>query len=261
MIGQRFRIVLLFIGLMAASNSLKASAATICENPRTTAFICMSMHHLLSHALILETQKDLVQVNYPLLEAIGGSVERFSSSLLTQRLYSVHLENIEGLRTVAQDLSSKAARENPNSFKTANLMKQNCLSCHSPNTSPGAPDSYEGISRLWGDERLRCNELGKNPYVCKHMHGLSDLFQIFDTSLFLSDLDFRLVELVSEEIARISSNLMVFKEDIHPGSKEIFKALHQESLELVELARKEDQMVILKSQDLRQRCQSCHEHR
>jgi len=255
---KRISLALVLILCLPLVGNLKA-ATDSCDEANRISFICRKMKNLRSQVTVLDAQRDLMQVNYPLLESIGKNIEMGVNELMTRREYNAHLAGIEPVHHLAVELSSEARDHNPNALNTANRFKKQCQNCHG---LPTAKVPWDKILMTDWDQVIRhCNtntSRNHNPYVCKSMYGIRSLVEYFDTALHSGNFDFALAEENSREVNRIAKDLLQIGGPIHEEQGASLKEIVAKSEVMIEYAAKRDPALFQFANQLHQTCVKCH---
>ena len=233
-----------------------------CFEPGRVAYVCLTMHHLRSHVQLIEQQRDMLRSDYTMLKNIGNSMEQAIAKLMVSRHYNEHLRAISDVRAMALRLKGEAIQQNFQALRTANLIKQRCQSCHSLATEETPdeerPSWKEVFAMDWDSINKRCNSEGRNPYVCKHMFGMSTMFSYFESAYLANEFDFELAESAASELLVLAEAMMQISGGAHEDGVDPFITVKNAATELKQLAAKRDPYVYQRSQTLSQACDSCH---
>jgi hypothetical protein len=205
--------------------------------------------------MLLGEQRDLMQVNYSLLSSIGQSMEDLVNQLMTSKEYESHLDGIEIVRDTASELVQLAQKEKSEAFETANTLRSHCTQCHS-NPAPGRSVSWHALSRIsWETITNRCNEVGRNPHLCKNMYGMVSAISYFRSASDLENIDFKLAYESAKELARVASYIQGFRTH---ADTQLLTRVEQEAKEIMILAESKDASYLEKGYHLTNSCFNCH---
>lgn len=241
-----------FALIIAFSFSKNASADL---TPPT--LLVRQMHTLKSQLDILESQRDLVVINFPLIEAVGKNMLEITNDV-TWYTYA-HAPTIESLKSEVESMVTEAQLKDSSAYTTANDLRSSCLGCHS-NVSPASGIKWQDLPGLsWMGVLEMCNgdsNHGINPYTCKNMYGMQTMVNYFVISEASKNRNFQAAAEVAKEIRRIAKGL-VKSNFIHGGNK-MLKNVASQALTIETLAKRLDSNAFSQAKLLSQSCTQCH---
>ncbi|GIL18225.1 MAG: hypothetical protein BroJett040_19760 [Oligoflexia bacterium] len=244
-------------GMVLATQS---SFASLCNDPIRPNLICHEMKNLRSHIMMLEAQRDLMQVDYSYIKTVADSLAQSVSSLQSRLPEEMenHTVALKDLSEQTAQLARLADNKNPNAFIVSNSLRDNCIECHRNEGGAGGKKWDDIFKQDWNKISQKCNTTGRNPYVCKQMYGMITNFSYILTAYMSSIENYDMTEKTSSEIARISKNLVdnnfAHDEDRVANIKEV----NSRANEAVALAQKKDPAAFSKAYSVTESCMECH---
>ncbi|MEQ1877037.1 MAG: hypothetical protein ABL958_10355 [Bdellovibrionia bacterium] len=247
-------VFVLSAGIGAAALSYENDS---CSQPGRFAPLCRTMKHLKSHILLLDSQRDLNQANFGFLAVTLESFRQSIVSLSAVGSWSIHLEKLEAAKVLTEKALVEARNLDPQVFKTANQIKTSCQQCH--NSSSPAGLKWDDIFKTsWSVGSSRCDEPGRNPFVCRQMHALVSIFESFESGANAGRLDFNFAAANAREARRIVHLLQSFRKPIHEGGNALLKDIELKAIELEDLAMRQSPLVFEKAPAVSWSCIQCH---
>lgn len=258
---MRFITVLtsLFLGTVLAS-SAQAQSKGLCTDPLRQPEVCLRMQNMRATVNLLDAQRELMQVNYPYFASISGAlvenVENIIQKIKMNR--PEHVDGLKGVEKYAQEMGAFAQNQDPQTLVAANLVRTQCMNCHSA-TAPASGINWDEVFKHdWDSTVKRCNLPGRNPYVCKSMNGMLTAYGYILTSYNAGIQDFAMTEKTASEIVRIltdlkNNNLLHFAEAYRNDAE-------LEAREIVKAAQAKDPDVFGRAVYLPQLCMKCHDN-
>ncbi len=226
-------------------------------NAQPTVTLADKMRVLKSQLDVLQSQRDLVVINFPMLEAVSENMVEITKDVSWYTL--AHAPTIELLQKDIQVLVTEASLRDSNAYTTANDLQNSCLICHS-NVSPASGIKWEDLPGLnWAGVVEKCNSNsmhGTNPFTCKNMYGMKTMVNYFTSSHIAENKNFKATAEVAKEIRRISTGLV--KANFVHGGKKILKEIAHEAMTIETLAKRLDPRAFGKAQAMSQSCTQCH---
>lgn len=250
----------IFFGL-ALSFSFYASAASICDDPMNYNFICNKMKNLRGHIMMLESQRDLMQINYDYIRDVSESLSTTSTELMNELPFDLedHRPALQYVATRAAQVQQMANRRNPQVFQEANVLRKSCATCHT-SAEPTSGVKWDEIFKMdWTKIVQKCDESGKNPFICKNMYGMVTNYGYVMTAYLNKVENHKMIETSAQEIVRISG-LLVAENFLHDRMANI-KEVHDRAKETVLLAQKKDPLALEKAYEITESCMGCHTQR
>jgi hypothetical protein len=244
----------LFLGTLTA----EAQGFSLCGPSTNTPVFCARMKHLRATVNALDSQTELMQVNYELLGSLAISLEnntRYLADLVPQEMLS-HKEGLKRINALAKDFRLLAADKDAEALVTANMVKGQCLNCHtSANPTGGIPwNDVFGFS--WDKIAKECGRVGRNPYLCRSMNAMMTDYNHILTGYAAKIEDFELTASIAGEIARVLKDLKA-KGFNHLGEANRLEA-EVSAQNVVTLAKAHDATVFEKARALNTTCSKCH---
>jgi len=238
-----------------------ASSASICDDPLNYNFICNKMKNLRGHIMMLESQRDLMQINYDYVRDVSQSMATASTELMNELPFDLedHRPALQYVATRAAQVQQMADRRNPQVFHEANLLRRSCTSCHTP-AEPTSGVKWEEIFKMdWSKIVQKCDEPGKNPFICKNMYGMVTNYSYILTAYLNKVENHKMIETSAKEIARISS-LLVSENFLHDRMANI-QEVNERAKEAEALALQKDPRSLEKAYEITESCMGCHTQR
>ena len=215
------------------------------------------MRLLRSELKLIESQRELMQVNFALMGSIGTEMKEVTEAILLRSDLTTHMSALRDVRKSATDVVSLARKEDLNAFAAANEISRRCLNCHE-NIAPTSGHSWTQINSMnWAAINQVCNSEGRVPYTCKNMHGMLSAVAYFQDVEAVGLVDLQAVEKVGLEIARVATELKQ-RNAVH-GSERVFGDIQTNALDISTLARQGLSEARQKAGDLVQSCRECHQ--
>lgn len=235
-------------------------AADLCDEHAADQEICYKMNNLRAQIHALDAQRELMQVNPSYLEAFGFSLARSARAILKIIKPGIPEHNM-GLAEVAKlgnELAKNAIESDSSAMLiTANLVKNNCATCHTGRNPANGNDWNRVFKNDWSVISKRCNEPGRNPYLCKSMNGILSAYSFQGTAASANIQDFEMTQKTSEEVMRILVDLKN-KKFKHFDSKLRDRA-EATAAEVAQLASEKNALAFEKSKELLNTCTQCHQ--
>jgi cytochrome c553 len=229
-----------------------------CEGNIIDRLLCQKMINLRSQIFVLETQRELMQVNPQLLGALGrglAGTAREALQLLGPDLPE-HRQGLAGVALMADQLAGFADANDGQMMIVANSMRTNCATCHSSRNPPGNIGWDDIFQNDWSDINKFCNQPGKNPYLCKSMHAMLSTHAYHHTSFQANIENFELTRETAKEILRILGDLNVKNFKHLPDDKRL--EAETAAQEVVRLTEKQDRRAFEKARGIIASCMNCH---
>ena len=247
------------ITIILASAFANAQASGICMDPMHDNDICQRMRHLKATINGVDAQRDLVVINYPYMEALAANMRENGSAMLQhlEDSNSSHAKGIRNLVFLATQMQQTAIDKDPETFTRANLIRNNCMTCHAADNPTSGVKWNEVFKRDWAQITVGCNSEGRNPYLCKSMNGMVTAYGQMITAYVAGITDYRLTEMSSLEVVRILQSLKM-NNYVHM-QEDIRKEAEDRATEIAALAKAQNPEVFEKSFELPNSCMHCHE--
>ena len=254
-----------FIALALISISATAQAQTsvspdalsiVCSAPGRNQAVCERMRLLRAELNLLDQQRDFAQLNFPLLQAITEDMALNIERLLMISGSSPHLEALGQVRDEARRISKMAQENRVDAYRDANSLKTQCLACHS-SVAPRSGIPWEKIAaQSWDEITNRCNEAGRNPVLCKSMHGMRAMLLYMESASLVGSINYVLLERVGREFVRLIDQIVKNRGD--HGRYDTLSDVRRQAQDLITLAKKRDAQAYRQGETITQSCQTCH---
>lgn len=233
--------LLLFVWVLAFSSgtSVKGALATEASS---------DMKHVGNLLALFEAQRELVQTNFPYLEAIGRDLARSSAQLLQSSSRNHPPALLNEVRGLALQFADEARAQDVGLFKTGNRIHTRCQECHTSPT-PGSAPAWDNISQT-------CNAPFRNPYLCRSMHAMVTYLHYLQSAQENEDQDYDLLEPATKEFVRIAQDLRLKK--ARHGKEGVLERLENEGAAIALAAVQHDPAAFRKGVALRAVCEECH---
>ena len=233
----------------------KDKQPSLCANSSFASELCLEMRYLRVHIMLLGEQRELLQVNYRMLELLSRSLQQILARLSNSPLYDEHLQGIEEIRTTADELNMLAQLNKPDALVQANALGGHCTHCHQ-NPMPSRQLYWHDLALIsWDHIAKRCNEPGRHPYLCKKMYAMVSSLAYFQEALNRREVNYELAAEAARELVRISNDLQRFRP--HGDSPEL-SVVEQKATEIMRLAANRDVKFLELGSGLTNTCFHCH---
>lgn len=221
MIGNPLRLLLLNLVIipMIASN-VWASDATVnsCELPGRDVNLCYKMKNIKNMLNLLEGQTALMDLDYPYLESISNNMGQVVDRILVQMGESSHLASLVEVRKQVAQVSTFARQQDVQVFQSIQGIKTKCQSCHSDQT-PTSGIGWEQMGAIsWNTINQKCQAEGRNPFICKLMHGVSTQVAFIESIEASQVVNFGATEVAGLEALRLIDILSGLKSSSTPSA-------------------------------------------
>ena len=248
------KVINLFLGSVIAINVAYAGDSCL-DNGRNTA-LCYEMKHIRSLLNILESQPDLMQNNFGLIEKSSKDMTQVLNSILIRHASNPHISHVQNLRSQTLLLASEAQRESLEAHLTIGKLKTNCTACHAK-SAPSSGHVWDEIAvGSWAVLNENCKVPGRNLYVCRSMYGMMMGINYYFAATKSSRKSFETSAEVAKEIYRIANDLES-RRAVHFMDLP-FSEIKAGALEVFSLAQNEDPKAFEKGLELRNTCMKCH---
>lgn len=234
------------------------SHANVCDDPLRASVVCVKMQNLRSHIMMLESQRDLMVINYNYVRDVSTSLGQLALDItkdLPTELAN-HAPALNSINQQADEIKNLATEKDPTVFTFTNTLRSNCAQCHSNNNPPSGIKWDQIFNMDWNHIVATCNSNGRNPFICKQMYALvsnySSLFTAYNAGLK----NYKLAQTAAEEISRITS-LLIENNFLHTRT-EFLTQVQAKAQEVIRLAGNQDPTTFEKSYALASSCMNCH---
>ncbi|MGZ5279943.1 MAG: hypothetical protein ACXWC9_08375 [Pseudobdellovibrionaceae bacterium] len=207
---------------------------------------------------VLDGQREMVQVNYPYLAAIGMTMKDNLAAIINVIDISQegHLDSLLAIRADVAEFEILARNENIKAVLVANNIRQKCIACHATQ-QPQSGVQWEDVFHYdWEKVAMDCNRNGANPFICRNMNGLLTAYSHILKQMITGLSDFEVLRQNALEIVRLFSEMK--KANALHMSPELTEKAAQEAQEIAILAENKDSRVEERATNLAQTCTSCH---
>jgi hypothetical protein len=218
--------------------------------------LCLQMRHMRNLIHGLESQKELLHVDYSYLVCVSNELDDLLGRILRSASGSTHIRALEDIRSVVRLTRRRSEEQNLEAFRLLGHIQTHCQRCHTEQAPPGR--RWEDLSRAsWPQISLRCNEAVRNPYLCKQMYGMLAQVQLLESGLGLGTPRYETMAAAAGEIERISNELTRLG-GVHGGVTEPLQRISQAAGELKSLSQGRNPEALNKASQVSQTCRECH---
>lgn len=248
--------------LVGAALVSSVSQAQTCTDPLRNQEVCQSMRHMKSQILGLGAQRDLMQINYPLLKELATEINYVSTNVKDKVRIDdpSHIGGLIAISGMSEELIRQSSANSTESLMVANRIQTQCASCHAKENPASGYNWGKIFKNDWPQFYTKCNEFDRNPYRCKSMHGMFSAYSNFFTASQLGRENFELARLNALEIARIAGDLKE-KGIFHEGGLALITEVNQKALSVAKLAEQKDPETFPKALAITESCMQCHSDR
>lgn len=243
----------LFLGL-----SLTWAENSCYQAGRNTS-LCLEMKYVRSLLNILESQPDLMQNNFQLIERGSRDMTQTLNSILVRNSTNSHLQFFQELRNKTLLLASQAQKHSLDVHKSIVTLKETCQKCHASASENTSVKWDEIASGSWTKQVEICLSQGRNPYLCRNMLGVLTGINYFLASQDSARTSYEMSFEVAKEIYRISENLESLS--AHHEGEAGFGAIKLQAWELMTMAQEKKPDLFQKVRETQQICLKCHGER
>lgn len=235
--------------------------ADSCSDPSRQQDVCREMKHLRSQILVLGAERDLMQINYNLLDQVGQEIVSGAGRALNNISLSDenHAGGLIGVQAIAMDLREQAKNKSGEALITANKIQQQCATCHSSAQSTSGHSWDDIFKSDWSVFYKKCNSPERNPYRCKSMHGMFSYYSGFFTAQQLGIKNYELTELEAKRITSIAADLRA--NNLVHGLEDLIGKTAIDAAEVAQLAAQKNPEAFDRALALTQTCMKCHADR
>jgi len=251
----RFSVTFLF-GLSLFSVPSHAESTDSCLAPGRNTQTCFEMKQIRSALNLIDAQRDLMQLNYPYLEAVSQDLNFVLSSIIIRSESNPHMGPLSAVRNQVSLLGSQAAAQDIRAVQTGNEIRSKCLACHAAEVAP-AGRSWDEISKgSWDTQSKICLEEGHNPYVCRSMLAMLAPLTYINAAERNNYQSYVMTEKVADEVGRIAKD-MSQKKVLHSADLP-FEQIALEAAVVATMAKNQNPAVFGYASNLRNSCMYCH---
>jgi hypothetical protein len=233
-------------------------AKNLCTDPFHQAEVCERMRYLKASINVLDGQRELVQVNYPYLAAVGSTMKENIIGVMNviNLDQEDHLIALKNIKNEVSELEVLANAQDIKAVLKANTIRKNCAACHSGNEPVSGVKWGDVFYYDWEKVTKDCNRNGGNPFVCRSMNGLLTAYSHILTQMTSGVQDFTSMKQDGIEILRIFGDMK--KVNAFHMRPELVAKAETDAQELVQLADRRDPMVYEKAALMTNACSACH---
>ncbi len=229
-----------------------------CDSAGRDAALCARMRHLRRQLNLLDTQRELMEVDFAYTAAVADDMAATMQKMLTSRLPSAHIEPLSRLRSRVLGVADFARMPDVRALCEANELKQGCLSCHSEQ-EPRSGRRWSELSGLdWLRLNARCSREGSVPYVCRSMYGMLTQIDYLRSADQLGAVNFGAIGAAAGEIERIATALQKLGAIPHADILPLDPVV-ESAAKIRVLAKRRDAGALERTAALVQSCARCHE--
>lgn len=247
-----------FVALLALVSTTALAGTTPCSDPLRNQDVCYKMQYLRAQVNALDAQRELMEVNYGYLATLGYGLKTSAESVMNKVDLPEHKIGLEKVAEMGDALLGYASDDDGHALVIANQVRNACVTCHAPAGNPASGIKWGDVFAVdWNQIAQRCNEAGRNPYLCKSMNAMLTTFGALQTSWAAGVRDFEMVKYSADEVARVLRELKRRKVLHLP---ERFRAdAEATAQEIANLAAQRDPSVFERALMLPASCVRCHE--
>lgn len=239
------------------TNSM-AHAAGLCGVNSTSPDWCNRMGHLRATINSLDSQRELMQMNFEHLLNLGVSLEQNAQQLqsITPTKVADHAQALDTIKTMGADLTRLSKLSSPEALVVANSVRSQCLNCHNSSNPTREIIWNDVFGYDWFKVSKDCSMEGRNPYLCKSMNAMMTSYNHLLTAYKAGIKNYAVTGSVGKEVVRVLRDLKE-KNFNHLGeaNRQMAEAKAQE---VVDLAKAQNPDVFEKAFDLTSTCMNCH---
>ncbi len=249
--------VTILAGLVSGSVS---GAASLCDDPMGANQVCNDMKNLRGHIMMLESQRDLMQLNYDYVRDVSGSLSDAAIDLMNQLPtdFEDHRPALRYVATQAKVASQLAGAKDPQAFTKSNTLRQSCNGCHT-SAEPSSGVRWDEVFKMdWSKIVEKCNLPSRNPFLCKNMYGMVTNYSYVSSAYLSQKSDNKMLGTIAKEISRISG-VLVENNFMHDRMSNI-QDVRVLAEEVMKLAAQNDPSTLEKANAMVESCMGCHSH-
>lgn len=220
--------------------------------------VILRMRTLRAQINLFDAQKELMQINFPYLAAVGTSLNSNANEILKILGPGLpeHQMGISGAAQLGSEIAELASKEDVLALNKANLVRNNCATCHASENPPGGVNWDQLFQYDWSSIVVGCNSADKNPYLCRSMNGLLSAYGYLLASKEAHIEDFEMTGQVANELVRILVDIKT--KNFNHLPEDIRSKAEKDSRELASLAQDRNPSVFEKAPGVIKACQECH---
>jgi hypothetical protein len=250
---------LLLVGLMIFGGTTQAAASMCTSSDKPE--VCYNMRHLRASINALDAQRELMQVNPGYLAALGLALRDtavYIRSIIGPGIPEHHM-GLSGVERLGGELATQAATMNTDMLKTANVIRNQCATCHGPANPNGGVDWDRVFNYDWQQITEHCNTAERNPYLCRSMNGMLSAYGYLLTGHDAKKRDFTMTRQAADEIARILVDLRT--KGFNHMPEELRSQAEADARVIAQMAMEKNPEVFERATRMTNACQECHERR
>jgi len=254
--GGVMKNILTIIFVLIGFSSI-ALASGVCEDS-SRKDICLKMRHMRASINALDAQRELMQVNPSYFEAMGAVLIMTVNKV--QKEYGLgipeHFMGLSGVEKLSIQLTKEASDRNVDMLKTANLIRNECATCHSTTNTNGSIDWDKIFNYDWNAIAEHCNNSDHNPYLCRSMNGMLSAYGYILTAQEANLPNFAMTQQTADEVVRILVDLKVKKFNHLP--EDLRNQAESAAREVSQMAAELNPNVFERATHMTAACQQCH---
>ncbi|MEQ1664975.1 MAG: hypothetical protein ABL927_06320 [Bdellovibrionales bacterium] len=249
------KMLILSLVLVGFSSTVFAEGA--CDDSSRKS-VCLKMRHMRASINALDAQRELMQVNPAFISALGSvlvvTVEQVKND------YGIgipeHLMGLAGVEKLSAQLTQEAINKDVNMLKTANIIRNQCASCHATSQTDGRIDWDRIFNYDWNAITEHCNSDDHNPYLCRSMNGMLSSYGYLLTAYEAGLPNYQMTEQAANEVVRI---LVDIKQKGFSHLPEDLRNQSEAEARIVsKMATERNPQVFKRATQMTEVCQQCH---
>lgn len=187
--------------------SVWAQTQNSCEQPERDTILCYKMKHMVSLINLFDSQRDLMQTNYPLMKSLAADLEQVVDQIMITNTSTPHIKDVVFVKMDAQEIQERASAEDIETFKIANSIKSKCLNCHGEVDPKSGYKWSDVTAQGWAQVLPTCNESGRNPYICKSMFALKADLNYMSATTLSGITTFQTIAEIAKDMKRVANDV------------------------------------------------------
>lgn len=248
----------LLLSLATLFLTFTTHAGGLCSDPFHQTEVCERMRYLKASLNVLDGQRELNQVNYPYLAAIGATMKNDVVGIMNV-IDMTEADHLKALKDLKNNVTELEALANASDIKAAGKsvgLKASCTTCHAGEKPPSGVKWGDVFYYNWTQVVQDCDNNGGNPYICRNMNGLLTTYSHILTQMTTQIEDFEVLKQNGLEILRIFGEMKNVRA-FHMKPELVEDAVNS-AQELVKLADAKDSEAYTKAVLMANACSSCH---
>jgi hypothetical protein len=231
-----------------------------CEQPGRNPNLCYKMKSIKSLLNLLEGQDHLMQINYPYLDVVSENMGQVIDRVLVQMGSNTHMAPLGRVRTEVTRINDLAKKGDIGVFQAINQVRNKCQSCHAASNPTSGIEWGKMDMIAWEAIDQKCLKDGRNPMICKLMHGVASQVTFLDAVDMSQVRNFKTAEASAHEAIRIVDLLAGFKSDSSSGLNwHDFDKIRTTFKQVADSSSREDGLAYEIVRDTKKSCTQCHQ--